>query len=109
MLFKKGSSFHVYPLKLVFLKDEAPMDYPAQAMFVAPKRSFKKSPDRNTLKRRMRESYRVKKQELYASLEPTQSHLVLAFLYTGKKEESLEVVSHSVDQLLKKLCLKLSS
>jgi ribonuclease P protein component len=92
---------------LVFLKDEVPMDYPVQAMFVAPKRSFKKSPDRNTLKRRMRESYRLKKEDLYACLQPSQNHLVLAFLYTSKKEEPFEVVSQSVEQLLKKLCLKL--
>jgi ribonuclease P protein component len=99
----------VYPLKLVFLKDERPMDFPAQAMFVAPKRSFKKSPDRNTLKRRMRESYRLKKEELYTCLAPQNNHLVLALLYTSKKEESFEVVAQSVDQLLKKLCLKISS
>lgn len=83
------------------------MDYPVQAMFVAPKRSFKKSPDRNTLKRRMRESYRQNKQSLYDCLQPTQNNLVLAFLYTGKKEESFEMVSDSLKLLLQKLCQRL--
>jgi ribonuclease P protein component len=74
--------------------------FPAQAMFVVPKRNFKRSPDRNKLKRRMREAYRLSKSGFYEALEQEGKKLVLAFIYTGKKQESFSVIDASVKKLL---------
>lgn len=82
--------------------DELP--FPAQAMFVAPKRSFKKSPDRNLLKRRMREAYRLNKASFYETLKPRK--LILAFIYTGKKVEDFAIIEASVKKLLAQVIVK---
>jgi ribonuclease P protein component len=90
----------------MFLKADGVALSPTQAMFVAPKRSFKKSPDRNTLKRRMRESYRLQKQELYDTLAENKQSVLLAFIYTGKKEEEFPQIFSSIQSLLRKLLAK---
>jgi ribonuclease P protein component len=86
---------------MVVMETEVALAFPAQAMFVVPKRNFKKSPDRNKLKRRMREAYRLSKSDFYKAREQEGKKLVLAFIYTGKKEESFSVIEASVKKLLK--------
>ena len=106
-LFDAGSSLSVYPLKLVFIRRDAFPDIPAQTMFVVPKRSFKKANDRNLLKRRMRESFRLHKLELYAELQQKELRLSIAILFTGKSEENYETIERSVREILVKLCNKI--
>ena len=73
---------------------------PAQAMFVVPKRNFKRSPDRNKLKRRMREAYRLNKALFYNELEQGGKKMMLAFIYTAKKQEEYAVIEASLKKLL---------
>ena len=54
-LYKEGSSVKAFPLRMVFLQTEHTSDYPAQIGVSVAKRNFKKAPDRNRLKRLMRE------------------------------------------------------
>lgn len=104
VLFSKGASGTVYPVKLMHADAEADLQFPAQAMFVAPKRSFKRANDRNTLKRRMREVYRLNKAELYATLNAGNKKKLLAFIYIGKKEEEYSVIEAAVLKLIAKYC-----
>lgn len=104
LLFGQNKGMNAFPLKMVFMETAADLPFPAQAMFVAPKRSFKKSPDRNTLKRRMREAYRLNKAAFYQELQSRK--LVLAFIYTGKKIEDYSVIEASVKKLLAQVVLK---
>lgn len=103
LLFKEGLSHASYPIKLVYLETPVNLIYPAQAMFVAPKRLFKKAHDRNTLKRRMREAYRVFKGEWYTSLEEKNKKVLLAFIYISKKEEDFEAIDKAIQKLLRKI------
>src|SRR4051812_38515056 len=100
LLFKSGSTFNAYPLKIVFLSTPVELQYPAQAMFVAPKKSFRKSPDRNLLKRRMREAYRQQKGGFYEALGRDNTKMLMAFIYTAKKEEVYTVIEQSIQKLL---------
>lgn len=72
----------------------------AQAMFVVPKRIFKKAHDRNKLKRRMKEAYRLCKSDFYNSLAQTNKKIILAFIYTAKKKEDFLTIENSVKKLL---------
>lgn len=96
VLFGKGMSFSAYPIKMMFIETQEVLLFPAQAMFVVPKRNFKKAHDRNLLKRRMREAYRLNKNILYDELRLKNKKINLAFIFTGKKEESFNDIQSSV-------------
>ena len=66
-----------------------------------PKKKFKHANDRNTLKRRMREAYRLQKGDFYKTIGVTK--LNLAFLYYGTKTEEYDTISKAVAKLLSNL------
>ena len=82
-LFNNGSSFLVYPFRITWLKSDLPAAVPAQVVIGVSKRKFKKAVDRNLLKRRIREIYRLnKKENLYSFItEP----LSLSISYVGNE------------------------
>jgi ribonuclease P protein component len=80
-----------------FIKEEPGV----KAMFVVPKKKFRKANDRNKLKRRMREAYRLQKAELYKQTAP--AGINLAFIYTGTKAEEYEPIYKAVAKLLNNL------
>lgn len=55
----------------------------AQVMFVVGKKRFKRSVDRNQVKRILRELYRKKKPEIYNALEKAGKTMAIAIFYTG--------------------------
>jgi ribonuclease P protein component len=101
MLFAKGKSRSSFPVKMQFM-DAGDLKFPAQAMFVVPKRSFKKSPDRNRLKRRMREAYRLNKQKMYEQLKAAKKQMLLAFIYIGKEEADYSKIETAIKKLIDK-------
>jgi ribonuclease P protein component len=60
----ENQSFLVYPLKAVYLKRQDAESSLPQILISVPKRRFKRAVDRNLLKRRIREAYRLNKEFL---------------------------------------------
>jgi ribonuclease P protein component len=79
-LFETGSSFYLFPFKVLSKRnpDEA---FPVhQVMISVSRKNFKKAVDRNLIKRRIRESFRLNK-----NLLPVTPKLLIAYIYTAKE------------------------
>jgi ribonuclease P protein component len=101
LLFSKGKSKLIHPVKLVWLKTPVDLKYPAQTMFVVPKRQFKKAKDRNKLKRRMREAYRLNKSLFYELLNKSEIKIIASFIFVGKDIEEYAVIEKAIIALQK--------
>lgn len=78
-LFDNGSSFYLHPFKIITLPTSHSILH--QVLFSVPKRNFKRAVDRNRIKRKMREAYRLHKHLI--STEPQVLHI--AYIYTSKQ------------------------
>ena len=78
-LFEQGSSFYFHPFKVLYLPHPDPGSTTNQVLFSVSKRQFKRAVDRNTIKRRLREAYRLNKSALS---QP--ERWLIAYIYTAK-------------------------
>ena len=107
LLFETGSSLSVQPIRLIFLLKSSPENFPVKIGFAVPKKNFKRSVDRNLLKRRMREAYRLNKHILIKEGQSTLPGLEIMLIYQGQKVEDFDRICNSIKELLKKLSLKI--
>ena len=106
-LFKSGSSFVLYPFRIVFVFEknkETENPPPCQSIISVSKRRFKTAVDRNAIKRMMRESYRLQKSDnLIPFLLKHNVTLYLAIQYVGKQILAYDVFHTAMNKMLKKL------
>ena len=85
-LFHNGSSFLVYPFRIVHQLETLPHNISAQVVIGVSKRKFKHAVDRNLIKRRTREAYRLHKQSLlYSFLKLQDKQIIFSINYIGKE------------------------
>jgi|SRR5476651_467348 len=107
-LFHSGSSFLCYPFKVSWLYNTEPQQYPVQVLFAVPKRRYKRAVDRNLIKRCMRESYRLHKQQnLYHLLQTADKTIVLSIGYIGKEIATYSLMEKKMLKLLTQLAQQL--
>lgn len=112
----QAQSAFVFPIKAVFLNDELEMmndeckkeisinqlaNYPLtapQVLFSVSKRSFKRAVDRNLIRRRIKEAYRLNKSFLANNFPP-----YIAFIYVAKEILPYQNIEKSIKSVLKKL------
>lgn len=104
-LFKEGKSVSIFPLRLVYLQINHEGNSFLHAGVSVAKRNFKLAVDRNRLKRRMREAYRLKKQIIYPLLN---QKYILMFIYIDKEILSSKAIHLTMEQLLQKFIKSIS-
>jgi ribonuclease P protein component len=97
-LFKSGQSFLAYPVKVVWCKHELDAEAVLQVAVSVPKRNFKRATDRNLLKRRIKEAWRLQK----AQLTPETSHAVM-LIYVAKEPLSFQEIEKGVSKAIRQL------
>ena len=105
-LFDKGSSFALYPFKILYTTKATAEASSVKVIFTVPKRAFKKAVDRNFIRRRMREAYRLNKQSFYSQLLP--QNLSICFIYIAKEKNEYNFVEKKIKLALQKLILELA-
>lgn len=80
-LMKEGSSQFRFPFKVLWIKTDYPLTYPAQIAFSVSKKRFKRAHQRNLIKRRLREAYRMNKNPLYQFLQEKEIKIQFLIIY----------------------------
>lgn len=101
-LFHSGSSFFIFPYRVVFLQVEGASV--VQVLLSVSKRRFRHAVHRNLLKRRMRECYRLQKDEvLYPVVEGKPYGLAIAVQYVAKEPLDYSFMCDRMAAVLEKL------
>jgi ribonuclease P protein component len=90
---KLNKSLSAYPLLMIYQFEEK--ERLPKVLFSVPKRKFKRAVDRNLLKRRLKEAYRLNK-----DLISSNQALNVGFIYTGKEILGFEKLQESMQRLL---------
>jgi ribonuclease P protein component len=85
ILFEKGTSFTIYPLRVVYVEQQPVSGADAAVLICVPKKRFKRAVHRNRVKRLIREAYRLNKQALLESLREKGNGLLIGFLFVGNE------------------------
>ena len=105
-LVKKGNSFSVFPLRVLWKEQQSDIIPAVQVVISVPKKNFKKAVDRNKIKRRIREAYRKNKKTLYEHLESENKKIMLMLIFSDKERPEYKLVEKKVAEILQKLIKK---
>lgn len=102
-IFAESTPFLIYPYRVSKLAVSQPDKSWVQVVFSAPKKRFRNATDRNTLKRRMREAYRLQKHPLVANCEQQNQPLAIFVSYVGKQIHDSEFMHTRMFEVIKRL------
>ena len=87
---------------MIYAETESQLSH-LQATVSVSTRHFKKAVDRNRIKRLMRESYRLQKNNLQIVLEENHVNLAVFFIYTGKELPEYNLIFEKIGSAIQKL------
>jgi ribonuclease P protein component len=97
-LFARGSSFYLFPFKVLVIEGLQDRQRMHQVLISVSKKNFRKAVDRNTAKRRIREAYRLNKHIL-----PAAPLFQIGLIYTHKEILPSKEISSKMVHVLKKV------
>ncbi|MCH7413273.1 ribonuclease P protein component [Belliella sp. R4-6] len=99
-LFDKGSSFFLYPFKVLYFESPQNSIETNQILFSVSKKKIKKAVDRNHVKRRIKEAYRLNKHLLTGKNKSIKN---IAFIYVSSDISTFKSIEPVIQKILKKL------
>lgn len=102
-LFHKGSSFLVYPFRVVSLVEKGEHIIAPQVLISVPKRRIKKAVSRNKIKRKIKEAYRLQKQPLLDFGMGGRLKVLVGIQYVGKEDLPYTLLYEKIGVSLNKL------
>lgn len=102
-LFSEGQSYVSHPIRIVY-KVNPKQDYTIRVGESVAKKKFKHAVDRNLLKRRIREAYRLNK----SLIETPDNSIDALFIYTSSKIKDFDAINKSMQEVLQKLNSKIN-
>jgi ribonuclease P protein component len=101
-LFASGKSFSVFPFRVTYIFSKQGTNI-LQCGFGTSTKKFRKSVDRNRVKRLMREAYRLQQNGLKAVLQTRGKSMAVFFIYTANIIYTYTEIYKSMQACLRKL------
>jgi len=102
LLFKKGKSINAYPLKAIFLPTNEEEDTGLNVGVSVAKRNIKLAVNRNLIKRRMREAYRLNNRGLKESCVGKKGYNIM-FIYHSSQILTYQEIESKIKVILNRL------
>ena len=94
-----------FPLKFILADNAIIRDEPVQVLFVVPSRVIRKAHNRNLIRRRIKEAYRLRKQEIQTILAK-HGQKNIGILYISQEVMSFNQINKSIIKIIHELTQK---
>lgn len=109
-LFEEGASLKGFPLKLIYITEPRNEEAPSiQVAFTVPKRSFKKAVDRNHIRRKMKEIYRLNRHPIIQLLNEHKQSMFAILIYTNREKMDYKSIEKGWWKLQARLAERMAS
>ena len=110
LLFNEGKQAYFFPFKLMYILRDLDEDrVPLKFAISVPKKKLKKAVDRNLIKRRCREAYRLNNSALKDLLTSHNKQLILMFIYLNHEIKEYITIEKSIKKHLNALLSEISA
>lgn len=99
-LFYQRKGFLVYPFRVLFNRKSTLEDGGVAVLINVPKRKIRKAHDRNKIKRRTKEAYRLEKERLLSLKKGKEGTLHVAILYIASEVLAYKVIERAMRKIV---------
>lgn len=96
----KATSFSNFPIRVVYIENPQKDTARAKILVSVSKKRLKHAVDRNSVKRLIREAYRLNKSELMDFLEEKDKNIAISFIYLANTIQPHSIIEKKIKKLL---------